>query len=95
RNKYDLSLYSIPLYPSVAEELRELVMNPVFRYSDLTFEAIRARATQAHERRANGEANDASDLHMNFSVLYNDVIINLSTRGVPPEHVWEMLSELK
>ena len=94
RNQYDMSLYTIPLYLSVTEELREIVMNPVFRYNDLSLDAIQARAIQVRGRRSNGDENNTSVLQMNFSVLYNDVIINLSTRGVLPEQVWEMLSEL-
>ena len=89
RDKYDMSLYSIPLFDSVPSELREVVNNPVFLAEELTLDMVQARAFWVDER------GDVSGWRMNFGVLYGDAVLTVSGRGVSPEQVWELLSELK
>ena len=82
--KYDMSLYSIPLFESVPEELREFVHNPVFLAEEITLETIRARVLQG---RGNTQISS-------FSVVYSEVVINIYANGVSPEQIWEMLTEI-
>ena len=86
REKFDLSLYPIPWMDSVPQELMDFVTNPVFLSDELTLEAVQARVL------LDGRRDGAQ---MNFSVLYDDVIINLDVSGMTPEQVWEMLSQLR
>jgi hypothetical protein len=79
--KYDMSLYSVPLFESVPEALREIVSNPVFRAEDLTLELVQARV-------GTGRGGTPSIL---FSVYYGDVVVEISANGLTPEQVWEML----
>ena len=85
---YDLSLYSIPHYHSVPQELREIVESPVFQAKDITIEIINARAYTLTE------AGDTEDPRMRFSVLYGDVVIELHIKGLQPEAVLEMLQSI-
>ena len=85
REKYDMSLYSIPLADSVPAELTEYVFNPVFLAEELTLDIIQARAGLG------GRRGDAAGGHMLFSVFYGDVVIEISINGLSPEQVWEML----
>lgn len=88
REKYDMSLYTIPLVDSVPEELREYVDNPVFLADELTLDVVRARAYQFDDK------GDTSDPRMNFSVIYGDLLISVSIKGVSADEVWNMLSGL-
>ncbi|MCL2604446.1 MAG: hypothetical protein FWD90_08200 [Defluviitaleaceae bacterium] len=85
--KYDMSLYSIPLFDSVPEELREYVHGPVFRAEEITLEVVQARVLQGRQGRDGGQ--------MYFSVLFDGIIININAIGVSPEQIWDMLGELK
>jgi len=90
REKFDMSLYSIPLFDSIPEELWQYVQNPVFRADELTLDIVRARVYSATRGR-----DGTPDLRiMNFSVLYDDVVVSVSAGGVTPEQVWEMLEGL-
>jgi hypothetical protein len=85
REKYEMAQYPIPWADSVPEELREVVLNPVFRAEELTLEIIQARAYSAGRR-----GSDA--VSMQFSVLYGDVVVEVSAGGLTPEEVWEMFT---
>ncbi len=84
---YDLARYPIPRADSVPEELREIVDNPIFRAEDLTLEAVYARAYKV------SELGDSNGYRMQFSVLYGDKIISVSSKGVSPDWLFEQLSE--
>jgi len=87
RERFDMSLYSIPFFDSIPEELWQYVHNPVFLAEEMTLDIVRARAYNT------GRGGSASDLRiMNFGVLYGDVVISVSAGGVSPEEVWMMLS---
>lgn len=86
---YDLSFYPIPRADSVPEELREIVDNPIFDISELTLEAVCARAYSIND------SGDSKGLRMHFSVLYGDIIVEVSCKGVNPEWLYSQLKALK
>ena len=88
KENYDLSLYPIPRAESVPEELREIVNDPIFLAEELTLDAVMARAYQIQD------AGDADGWRMHFSVLYGDVLVEVRTKGVDPEWVYDKLIAL-
>ena len=100
--KYDLSLYPIPRAASVPEELWQFVFAPVFLAEELTLDVIRARTFWLEEEILDHWTNRwPAGWRMNFSVLYDDVLVHVSASGpfpeFPdlPEQIWEMLSEIE
>jgi len=89
REKYDMTLYPFPWDESVPEELLRYLKNPVFLSEELTPEMLMARAHQL-----DNDQLDASGQRMDFSVLYDDVIVFINTIGASPEQLYEMLAEL-
>jgi len=87
RHKFDVSLYPIPWFESVPDEVREYFHNPVFLAEEMTPQIVQARARWEEGRRG----NDASWVIDNFSVLYGDIIIRISARGISPEQLWHMV----
>ena len=85
REKYDMSLYSIPWAQSVPNELREYVLYPVLPAEELTLEIIKARVYYR---------DTTSGGNMDFSVLYGEAIISVNINGMSPEEVWEMFTGL-
>ncbi|MDR3278661.1 MAG: hypothetical protein LBT12_07790, partial [Oscillospiraceae bacterium] len=88
REKYDMSLYPIPLSESVPNELWEVMTSPVFRSDELTLELVRARAYLS------GERGESGVWRMDFSVLFDGALMRVTVKGVSPEQVWDMLREL-
>jgi len=84
--KYDLSLYPIPWMDSVPDEIFQYLMNPVFCAKELTLDTIQRRAVYESGRR-----DMPSSWRVNFSVLYDGVVVRINIGGVPPEIVWDML----
>jgi len=110
REKFDMSLYAIPIFDTrpeelerpflqfslyhfdtVPEDIRHLFFNPVFRAEELTFEIVQARATRVSVVAGFPfiERNDTYQFF--FSVLYDDVLIQINTVGLSPQQVWDML----
>jgi len=89
REKYDMSLYSIPLAGSVPSELWDFVFDPVFLVEEMSIDVVRARAFSAGRR-----GGDAPEWSINFSVLYDDVLVSIWTSGISPEQAWDMLAGL-
>ena len=87
RENYDLSLYSFPLGESVPAELRSIVDHPVFLIEELTLDTVYARAYRMNE------AGDTDGWRMNFSVLYGNVIVRVSAKGISPEWMFEQLRQ--
>ena len=85
---YDLSLYPIPRADSVLEELRHIVDNPIFDANELTLEAIYRRAYKVID------AGDIDGWRMEFSVKYDGIIVEVRTKGVEPEWVYQQLMNL-
>lgn len=89
KENYDLSLYPIPRAESVPEELQQIVDNPIFRIEELTRETVWARAYTTND------SGDTNGYRMSFSVLYGDVVVHVSSKGVSPDWVCEQLMKLK
>jgi len=80
REKFDLSLYTIPWMNSVPQELMQYVSNPVFLTEELTLEVIQSRVQESR-----------MGYSIIFSVLHNGVLVNINTNGVTPQQLWAML----
>ncbi|MCL2215680.1 MAG: hypothetical protein FWB91_01540 [Defluviitaleaceae bacterium] len=89
RHKFDVSLYTIPWFDSVPDEIREYFNNPVFLAAEMTLEVVRARA-----RWADRDRGDTPGWRIdNFAVLHESgVVVRVSARGVSPEQLWLMFS---
>ena len=85
---YDLSLYPIPRAESVPEELREIVNCPIFSAAELTLDAVYKRAYKVDD------AGDIDGWRMMFAVKYGDVVIELRTKGLEPEWVFQQLKNI-
>lgn len=90
RERFDLSLYTIPWMASVPMELMPYVMNPVFLAEELSLEVVIARTIQGRGR----SSYDSPVWQINFGVLFDDVIVTVDASGVTPEQVWEMFLSL-
>lgn len=86
---YNLELYPIPRFDSVPEALQEIVNNPIFLIDDLTIDAINMRLDTSDD--PGTTANET----LNFSVLYGDVLVEVSTQGISSETLYDMLLSLK
>lgn len=89
KKNYDLSLYPIPRAESVPENLREIVDNPIFEADELTLETVYARAYQVNE------VGEDDGWRMEFCVRYEDVIVEVRTKGIEPTWVYEQLMNLQ
>lgn len=83
-----MSLYPIPRASSVPDDLREIVDNPIFSADELTMDAVWARAYTT------GESGDSDGWRMAFSVRYGDTIVEVRTKGVDPEWLYQQLVNL-
>jgi hypothetical protein len=88
RENYDLSLYPIPRADSVPEELREIVDHPIFLAEELSLEVAMARAYRV------ADAGDTDGWRMNFSVLFGDILVEISAKDVDPQWVYDQLAAL-
>ncbi len=86
---YDLSLYPIPWADSVPAGLREIVENPIFEIDELTTEVVNRRALEIPD------AGDEPGTRLHFGVLYGDVVVEIDSKGVPVEIIYEALLSLK
>lgn len=85
---YDLSLYPIPRGESVPEELWEIVQSPVFIAEEISEEVITRRVTEHNE-------DGKTVKKINFSLIFdNDIVITVSTSGIEPKEVFNMLTEI-
>lgn len=88
KRNYDLSLYPVPRADSVPDELREIVDNPIFRIDELPLDAVKARAYTLDD------AGDSNSYRMHFSVLYRDVLVEISSKGISPEWMYNQLKSI-
>jgi hypothetical protein len=88
--KYDLSLYPIPWADSIPADLWEVVTNPVFLADELTPDIVNARVYEVNE---SGEPN-GKRVSSEFSVLYGDVLVNVWTKGLTSEQVWNLIEQI-
>lgn len=85
---YDLGLYSFPLADSVPIELFQIVDHPIFQGNELTLDAVKRRAYTVRD------TGDTTGKRMNFGVLYGDILVEVSSKGISPEWLYEKLSGL-
>ena len=85
---YDMTLYSIPLCDSVPDELINIVNDPVFYGEELTLDAVRRRAYSVRD------SGDSDGIRINFSVRYDDIIVEVRAKGIEPEWIFEQIAEL-
>ncbi|MBQ2327151.1 MAG: hypothetical protein II376_06365, partial [Clostridia bacterium] len=85
---YDMTLYSIPLCDSVPDELLNIVNDPVFYGEELTLDAVRRRAYSVRD------SGDTNGTRINFSVRYGDIIVEIRSKGIEPEWIFEQISEI-
>jgi len=86
---YDLALYPIPRADSVPDKLREIVGNPIFLINELTLDVVQSRTY------GTTDAGDEPMQRMRFSVLYEDVLVELSVKGATPEAMFDILQQIK
>lgn len=86
---YDMSLYPIPLCESVPEELRQIVDHPIFSAEELTQDVVNRRAHYVND------SGDTSGPRMNLGVLYGEVLVEVTAKGVSTEWLYERLSDLR
>lgn len=90
KEKYNLSLYPIPRADSVPESLWRVVNHPIFRAEELTLEMVQARSYTVQD------TGDVDGSRMHFSVMYNDdIVVEVSAKGVSSEWVYNQLQKLK
>lgn len=89
RLNYDLSFYPIPRADYVPDDLRKMVDNPIFRSEELTLDMVKARTYEVDD------AGDEPGPRMRFSVLYDDILIEVDVKGLSPEAVYQALQEIK
>ncbi len=87
---YDMSLYPIPWGDSMPKDTREIIENPIFKIEDLTIDILKMRGY------IRGETNDPSgnSVNMRFSVLYDGILIEVSTEGISSEYLFDELSKI-
>ena len=90
RERYDVSLYSIPYADSVPEAYRQEFDNPVFAIEDVTPEVIAARM-----RYVDGDSGDVSGYRGNFAVYYagENVLVRYSLDGITPQEAYELIAK--
>lgn len=86
---YDLALYPIPRADSVPDELREIVDNPIFLVDELTLDVVQSRTYEV------SDSGDEPGQRMRFSVLYEDVLVELSVKGISPEIMFDIIQQIK
>jgi hypothetical protein len=87
REKFDVSLYAIPWADSVPNEIRAYFQFPVFLAEEMSVDIIQARTRWESADRGDTPGWRTTQ----FGVLYGDVIIVISARGLSPEQIWGML----
>ena len=82
--KYDMSLYPIPWTDSIPDALWDVVQRPVFLAEELSLEVIRARVY------IQDESGEGPQPRADFNVLYGDVLVSFSSKGLSAQQLWEM-----
>ena len=88
REKYDVSLYTIPYGESVPEEYWQEFDNPVFAVEDVTPEVVAARM-----RYVDDDSGDVDSWRGNFSVYYEseNVLVQYNLDGVTPQEAYDLI----
>ena len=71
------------------DDLREIVDNPIFLIDELTLDSVRARTYEV------SDSGDEPGRRMNFSVLYENILVEIGSKGASPEAIFEILQQIK
>lgn len=89
---YDMSLYPVPWRDSMPEDISDekyyTIQNPIFKIEDLTLDTVKRRSYSVDD------PGDTDGERMMFCVLYGDVLVEISTKGVSPEYMFNELTKL-
>lgn len=89
---YDMALYPIPWCDSMPDDISDekyyTIQNPIFRIEDLTLNTVKKRSYSVDD------PGDTDGARMRFCVLYGDVLVEISTKGVSPEYLFNELTKL-
>jgi len=88
REKFDVSLYTIPWMDSVPQEYINYLQNPIFLAEELTLEMVQARAIY------DGRAGTLDKPMIIFSVMFDDAVVTINSSGLSVEDIWRMLEGL-
>lgn len=88
RERYDVSLYTIPYGESVPEEYRQEFDNPVFAVEDVTPEVVAARM-----RWVDDDSGDVDSWRGDFYVYYEseNVLVRYDLDGVTPQEAYDLI----
>lgn len=88
RERYDVSLYTIPYGESVPEEYWQEFGRPVFAIEDVTPEVVAARM-----RWVDDDSGDVDGWRGNFSVYYEseNVLVRYDLDGVTPQEAYDLI----
>ena len=89
-NLYDMSLYPIPWSESMPKDKAHIIENPVFKIEDLTVDILRMRGYTRNEQ----SDPSKNSVNMRFSVLYDDILVEVNTEGVGFEYLFDELSRI-
>ena len=93
RERYDSYFFPEPRYRHAPNDLLELsiLMNPVFLAEEMTLDVVRARA-----RWIDADWLGDRDPYwlIEFSVLFDDILVHIVSSGASAEEIWIMLTEL-
>lgn len=67
-----------------------IIENPVFKIEDLTVDILRMRGYTRNEQ----SDPSKNSVNMRFSVLYDDILVEVNTEGVGFEYLFDELSRI-
>lgn len=82
---YDLNRYTYPWIDAVPEERREIVINPIFNIDELSLDVVKRRIYKVE---------GVEEFEMHFSVLYDDVLVEVYTEAIGAEELFNMLANI-
>lgn len=85
---YDMALYHIPWSESIPRDICDIVENPIFKIEELSLDAVKMREYTRNEK------GDTNSINMTFSVLYGDIVVDVSTEGISSEYLFKELTSL-
>ncbi|NLN47732.1 MAG: hypothetical protein GX154_01240 [Clostridiales bacterium] len=87
---YDMSLYPIPWAESMPRDKANIIENPIFKIEELTIDILKLRGYTRNEQGGPGK----NIINMRFSVLYDDILVEVNTEGVSYEYLFNELSKI-
>lgn len=82
REKYDMSLYSVPLADSVPQSLWSYVDFPLFESSVLSEDIVRSRVTKL-----------SGGFNIRFAVRYGSIVAEINSADIPSEQLYSLIAQ--